>query len=174
VGSIASVIAMAGDTITIAESARYMIHNPMGPSAIAFGEADTLRQAAEETLKVADVLDGMRDATADVYAARTGTDREQILQWMAAETWFNSEESMRHGFADKIASNKRMVAMTKSDEIQAENAAPFAEPIATASELEEVQELLKTLPHRLPPTRNVAASKDLFRLAERKLRLTAD
>ena len=92
VGSIASVIAMAGDTITIAESARYMIHNPMGPSAIAFGEADTLRQAAEETLKVADVLDGMRDATADVYAARTGTDREQILEWMAAETWFNSEE----------------------------------------------------------------------------------
>lgn len=134
VGSIASVIAMAGDTITIAESARYMIHNPMGPSAIAFGEADTLRQAAEETLKVADVLDGMRDATADVYAARTGTDREQILEWMAAETWFNSEESMRHGFADKIASNKRMVALAGSDEIVQEVDLSVSAGMITAAE----------------------------------------
>ncbi|MCK5219101.1 Clp protease ClpP, partial [bacterium] len=41
--SIASVIAMSGDTITMPENALMMIHNP---ATIAFGEAEEMRKAA--------------------------------------------------------------------------------------------------------------------------------
>jgi hypothetical protein len=37
--SIASIIPMAGDTITMGQSSQLVIHNPMRPSAIAFGTA---------------------------------------------------------------------------------------------------------------------------------------
>ena len=160
VGSIASVIAMAGDSITMAQSARYMIHNPMGPSAIAFGGSDTLREAAEHTLRTADVLDGMRDATADVYAARTGSSRAQIVEWMAAETWFNAAESRKHGFADKIAANKALVASS--------SVKPFAQAITDEDELLEVQQLVESLPIR----ERQLPSAEAFAFAKAKLQLT--
>lgn len=161
VGSIASVMAMAGDTITMAQSAKLMIHNPMGPSALAFGDSDTLREAAEHNIRTAEVLDGMRDETADVYAARTGSSRAQIVEWMAEETWFNAADAKKHGFADAIAPNKQLVAHTTSD-------TPFAAPIADENELLAVQDLIANLPIR----NRQRASEGAYRMAQAKLQLT--
>jgi ATP-dependent protease ClpP protease subunit len=94
--SIASVIAMAGDEIRIASNAFMMVHNPYG---LAFGESQSLRQAAG-------VLDQMRAQIADVYVARTGIDRTHVLAMMDDETWLNAEEAKQHGFADKVVPAK--------------------------------------------------------------------
>lgn len=95
--SIASVLAMAADEITMASNAWMMIHNPWGG---AQGSADSLRSWA-------DVLDQMREQCADIYAARTGKDRKDILKMMAAETWLPASEAKKMGFCDKIVDLKR-------------------------------------------------------------------
>lgn len=96
--SIASVIAMAGDRIHIAANAFVMIHNPHG---IAWGEAADLR-------KMADTLDTVRGSLIGTYASRTGQDAAQIEAWMDAETWFNAEEAVEHGFADEIVEGREI------------------------------------------------------------------
>ena len=108
--SIASIIAMAGDKITMAQSSRFMIHNPMGPSAIAWGTSEDLREAAKETLKVAALLDSIRDSLAGVYAARSGQSQKKVLAWMGEETYFTAADAVKNGFADGVRANKKLAA----------------------------------------------------------------
>lgn len=91
--SIASVIAMAGDTVTIAKRAFVMIHDP---SSYAFGNASDLRKEAE-------LLDKIRDQIAGTYADRCGGEVEDIKKKMAEETWFDSESAMEFGLVDAVA-----------------------------------------------------------------------
>lgn len=98
--SIASVIAMAGDEIRIAEGAHLMIHKPWSG---AMGDAETLR-------KEADVLDTLESGIIDIYAARTGQDRQKLVDWVAAETWFGGQEAVDAGFADTLVPAKKKAA----------------------------------------------------------------
>lgn len=98
--SAASVIAMAGDEIRMAENAIVMIHDPRG---IAMGDAKEMR-------KHADVLDTMRDTIASTYIARTGQSREDINQMMADETWMDAEEAKEKGFVDTVIEAKTKAA----------------------------------------------------------------
>lgn len=91
--SAASYIAMAGKRIGIAENAMMMIHNAW---TIAIGNANDLRETAA-------LLDKMDATITDMYAARSGTDREQIASWSAAETWFTAKEAVEAGLADEIS-----------------------------------------------------------------------
>lgn len=90
-GSIASLIALAGDEIHIAENAMFMIHNP---SVIAWGESETLRKAAE-------TLDQIKDAILNTYVSRTGGDRDELSRLMNEETWFTADEAISRKFADQ-------------------------------------------------------------------------
>lgn len=99
--SIASVIAMAGSEIKIAESGAIMIHEAMGAG---FGFADDFRRRAE-------VLDQMTGAIADVYVARTKNTAATIRQWMKSETWFRGAEAVSSGFADSVMENFRAAAI---------------------------------------------------------------
>jgi len=90
--SIASVVALAGRELVMGEGSYLMIHNPW---ATVMGDAD-------ELLKVADVLEKMRLEMANIYATRTGIDREEVLKAMAAETWYTAEEAVEAGFADSV------------------------------------------------------------------------
>ncbi|WP_066017653.1 head maturation protease, ClpP-related [Endozoicomonas atrinae] len=90
--SIASVIAMAGDTVTIAENAMMMIHNPYG---WATGDAEAMR-------KTADVMDKIADSIAVSYTARTGKSIEELKALMEAETWFTAQEALDMGLVDQI------------------------------------------------------------------------
>jgi ATP-dependent Clp protease, protease subunit len=98
--SIASVIAMAGAEIRIAEAGFLMIHDAWG---MAIGSAADLRQTA-------DLLDITTGSIADVYTARTGQDAARVRQWMADETWFTAAEAVTEGFASAVAENKRLAA----------------------------------------------------------------
>jgi hypothetical protein len=92
--SIASVIAMAGDTVTMGRGAQMMIHNPSG---LVMGQAQDMRE-------MADLLDKLaRDSIADVYAAKAGGDAAKWLDLMAAETWLSGPEAVAAGLADSAA-----------------------------------------------------------------------
>lgn len=90
--SAASVIAMAGDTIEIAENGFLMIHLSHG-----FTLGNRLDHA--EQIKVLSEVD---DAMARTYSARTGIDVDEIDKLMVAETWFSGPDAVEQGFADKL------------------------------------------------------------------------
>lgn len=98
--SIASIIAMAGDEIVMAENALMMIHNPMG---FTFGDA-------EAHAKTIELLDSIKETLVGTYTARTGQSTEEVTGWMNDETWMTATEALERGFADKLAENKGVQA----------------------------------------------------------------
>lgn len=98
--SMASVIAMAGDVVRIPANAFIMIHKPSGPS---LGEADDHRRTA-------DVYDQFEDTLANIYATKTGLDKDTLKAMMAAETWLNGEQAVELGFADELIEPVQAVA----------------------------------------------------------------
>lgn len=98
--SIASLIAMAGDTIRMADNAMFMIHNPMSGQ---FGTADELRQKA-------DLLDQVRDNILATYDKQTQLGEPKITELMNAETWMKASEAKQFGFVDEITEDLQMAA----------------------------------------------------------------
>jgi ATP-dependent Clp endopeptidase proteolytic subunit ClpP len=94
--SMASVIAMAGDTILMPENGLMMIHNPWG---ISTGDATEHR-------KTADVLDKMKDAMVDAYHYKSSIDKETIISIMNEETWLNGQEALDMGMIDGITEQR--------------------------------------------------------------------
>lgn len=97
---IASVIAMAGDTISMAENALLMIHNPFS-----WVDGD-----AEELRKMADMLDKTTDVIALTYANRCELELDTIKQLMDDETWFTAAEAEEKGLIDSIDKPVKMAA----------------------------------------------------------------
>lgn len=98
--SIASVIALAGDRIVMAENAMFMIHNPSGG----------VQGTSEDMRKMADVLDKIRDTLVNTYEARTGAAREDIIAALDAETWFSADEALAAGYIDEVSSSLKAAA----------------------------------------------------------------
>ncbi len=91
--SAASYLALAADEVHIAQGGFFMIHKAW---TVAFGNADELMDTAA-------LLEKVDESLVKTYADRTGQDADTIREWMRAETWFSADESVEHGFADKIA-----------------------------------------------------------------------
>lgn len=91
--SIASIIALSGDEITMARGSFFMIHNPW---AGVIGTADDMRHTAG-------ILDKIQEQLQQMYMDRTGKGADEIRQMMADETWLNAEESVEMGLADNQA-----------------------------------------------------------------------
>jgi len=90
--SIASIVAMGGDEIQIAENAWMMVHCP---HLDASGQADDLRQMAS-------LLDGMETQLAGIYSDRTRKPVAEVLAMMDAETWLTGPQAVQAGFADTL------------------------------------------------------------------------
>jgi ATP-dependent Clp endopeptidase proteolytic subunit ClpP len=101
--SIASVIALAGDKIVMAENALYMIHNPSG---MVMGTAADMRTFA-------DTLDKVGGSMVTAYTGKTGKDVETIKALLDAETWFTADEAKEMGFVDEISEEMDMAACVK-------------------------------------------------------------
>jgi ATP-dependent Clp protease, protease subunit len=91
--SMASVVALAGDEVRMADNAFFMVHDPWS---VVIGNATDLR-------KEADLLDKVGGSLALAYQEKTGADPEQIAAWMKAETWFTAAEAVEAGFVDQIS-----------------------------------------------------------------------
>lgn len=87
--SMASVIAMAGDEIVMAEGSMMMIHNPWS---FAIGDEHEMR-------KQADLLSKLKDSAIDIYARKSGKRAKQIATMMDDETWMTADEAVENGFA---------------------------------------------------------------------------
>lgn len=94
--SIASLIALAGDEIRMADNAFFMIHDVWGM---------TVGTAADHR-KTADLLETVGETTlVPAYAKQTGKRADTIRKLMAAETWFTADEAKAEGFVDTIDSS---------------------------------------------------------------------
>jgi ClpP class serine protease len=101
--SIASVIALAGDSVIMAENALYMIHNPWG---FAMGDATEMR-------KTADLLDKVAGSLVTAYTSKTGKPDDDIQTLLDAETWMTAQEAKDAGFIDEISEQMDMAACAK-------------------------------------------------------------
>ncbi|MEK7952774.1 head maturation protease, ClpP-related [Luteolibacter soli] len=129
--SIASVIALAGDTVHIAENAMFMIHNP---SAGVWGEAEELR-------KVAGVLDKITESILNTYEERTKLTRDQLRTAMAATTYYTADEAVTSGFATaKVASVKAAAALWSPDDFPELSPEALALAVAAEDDEEEKEE----------------------------------
>ena len=92
--SIASLIAMAGDTVQVAENAVFMIHAPW---TWADGNAVQLREQA-------DMLDTWAAAMSTSYAAKTGKPQADMLALLTdgKDHWYTAAEAVEMGFADQL------------------------------------------------------------------------
>jgi ATP-dependent Clp endopeptidase proteolytic subunit ClpP len=98
--SIASIIAMAGDEIYMAENAFMMIHDAW---TIALGSANDLRETADRLEKV-------NESILATYAKRASIKEDEIRGLMADETWMTAQEAMNRGFVDSIVESLDMAA----------------------------------------------------------------
>lgn len=90
--SAASFIALAGDTVTMAENSLMMIHKAW---AMGIGNADDMTA-------LAGTLDKIDGQIAGMYSAKNGKSVEDNLSAMADETWMTSAEAREFGLVDSI------------------------------------------------------------------------
>lgn len=90
--SMASIIALAGDEIRMAENAMMMIHNPE----ITFsGDAASLKGAVG-------LMENVQATLAKVYQAKSGKPMDEVLSAMARETWMTPDEAKAWHFCHAV------------------------------------------------------------------------
>lgn len=90
--SVASVIAMAGNSITMPKSSMMMIHNAW---TVAMGNAKELRKVAED-------LDQINVAIREAYLSKSKISEEALIELMDNESFLTAEECYEYGLCTKI------------------------------------------------------------------------
>lgn len=107
--SIASVIAMSGDTIFMHKNSFMMIHNSW---IMTLGNSKELRQTA-------DLLDKTDQSSNNAYLDKaTNLSEEELKQLLDAETWLTSDEALEKGLADEILGASEIAASISKDSYQ--------------------------------------------------------
>jgi ATP-dependent protease ClpP protease subunit len=94
--SAASIIAMAGDEVTMNRASEMMVHDASG---LCYGQARDMEEMRE-------FLDGISDDIAAIYADRAGGTKAEWREIMHGETWFSAQEAVDAGLADRIVELK--------------------------------------------------------------------
>ena len=92
--SAATVIAMAGDSVTIAESGRMMIHDVQG---LVGGSPAEIREYA-------DLTDNLSNDLSKIYAKRGKHSAVAFRNAMKKETWYSSQQAVDVGLVDRVSS----------------------------------------------------------------------
>ncbi|WP_338213869.1 head maturation protease, ClpP-related [Companilactobacillus muriivasis] len=108
--SIASVIAMSGDTIFMPENSMMMIHNPM---TFVAGNAEQLRKQADD-------LDRVRETSVATYLAKSNgkITENDLKKLMDDETWLSADEAVNYGLADEVLEANKAVACVVPDKFK--------------------------------------------------------
>lgn len=135
--SIASVIAMSGDKVLMADNSMMMIHDPW---AVSMG-------AAEDMRKTADLLDQIKELIITTYAAKTKQERSVLAKLMADETWMEPQQAVDLGFVDEVTHNgKKVAAYCDPAKFKFKNMpARFATPPSKEQQWAEVRAEIATL-----------------------------
>lgn len=129
--SIASLIAMAGDSVEMADNALLMIHAPWGR---VVGNSTDMRD-------MADTLDKYAHAMSSSYVAKSGKSQEDILALLldGQDHWFSAQEAFEAGFVDSIvnaipiAASAAIPAAALSRYPSAAGRHPVSQPAAPAA-----------------------------------------
>jgi ATP-dependent protease ClpP protease subunit len=89
--SAASLIAMAGKTVSMSAGSLLMIHEPHG---MTIGHSEDHQRQIR-------ALEAIGDSYAEIYALKSGKSASQCRELMKAETWFTPADAVAAGFADK-------------------------------------------------------------------------
>jgi ATP-dependent Clp endopeptidase proteolytic subunit ClpP len=101
--SISSLIAMAGDTVEMAENAQIMVHGPWGGMS---GNSGDHRDFAE-------MLDSWADAMSTTYASKTGMNKADVVALLTdrKDHWYTAEQALEAKFVDVIITGLPIAAM---------------------------------------------------------------
>ncbi|MCM2472144.1 Clp protease ClpP [Rhizobium sp. CG5] len=102
--SAASIIAMAGDEIVMGLGSFMMVHNAWG---MVVGNRHDLAEAAV-------LFEGFDSAIADIYEARTGSDRKAIVKLMDGETFMGASDTVANKFADRVDEGLKLDGSTQN------------------------------------------------------------
>ncbi|WP_105256855.1 head maturation protease, ClpP-related [Streptococcus suis] len=134
--SAASVIAMAGTTVSMSPVAMMMIHNPW---TVAQGEAKDMQ-------KVIEMLGEIKESIINAYEQRTGLSRTKISHLMDSESWFNAKKAVELGFADKILFDKQEEQGLETKSYSFSRTAAQQDLLVKMQAKLEVQQPKKTIP----------------------------
>ena len=102
--SMASVIAMAGTTVTMSPTAQIMIHNVS-----TYGSGDY-----RDFAHISETLKKLNKSIMNAYQIKTGKSEREILELMDKETWMEANEAKNQGFVDKILQKEYRLEMVAS------------------------------------------------------------
>ncbi|HFR3341408.1 TPA: head maturation protease, ClpP-related [Streptococcus suis] len=137
--SAASVIAMAGTTVSMSPVAMMMIHNPW---TVAQGEAKDMQ-------KVIEMLGEIKESIINAYELRTGLSRTKLSHLMDSESWFNAKKAVELGFADKILFDKQEGHGMETKSYSFSRTAAQQDLLVKMQAKLEVQQPKKTIPINL-------------------------
>lgn len=94
--SAATLIAMAGDKVVSSLGSMWMIHLP---ATSVFGNTAELQKAIE-------ILGAITESMLDIYHARTGIARDELLKMLNEDTWMTGAQAKERGFVDEVTDFK--------------------------------------------------------------------
>lgn len=129
--SIASVIAMAGNSITMPKSSMQMIHNAW---CVAMGNAKELR-------KVADDLETINEVVVNAYMTKFKGSREELKALLDEEKYLTAEQCYEYGLCTKIVDDSEETEEAVADGID-KNTGLLANKL---KELEAIKNAIKEI-----------------------------
>ena len=170
--SIASLIAMAGDTVEMADNAMLMIHAPW---TYAGGNSAALRETA-------DLLDVWAQAMSTSYASKTGRPAEEMLALLTdgVDHWYTAEQALSEKFVDSTTAALPIAASARFAGLQrfsppADVAARFGatQPVSTAPAAAGLSQQEQTMPNPTPAATQPTAA-DIQAAAQAAVKAEAD
>ena len=92
--SMAALLFIAGDQREMLPHSRFMIHDPLIGGGIG-GSALSVKARADDLMRI-------RDITAQVLSQHTGMSLDKVFELTAQDTYFEAEEAIEAGLADRI------------------------------------------------------------------------
>lgn len=147
--SIASIIMLACDEVVMGEGAMIMIHRA----------ASGRWGHASDQEDLASLLHSIDAQLISTYVNKTKKDRATIQSLVNAETWFNADEAMEIGLADKKTEEKaKAVAMSTLIKSQWLNSSKIPKNLRTEADItkEEIKKFKDSITETLARSKNAA------------------
>ena len=93
--SAATVVAVAGDVVKMAETAFFMIHDPSMFFFVAQINLETMTQLVS-------TLGAVKEGIINAYENKTGLSRARLSNFMRDESWFDAQRAADLGFVDEV------------------------------------------------------------------------
>ena len=106
--SIASLVVLAADKVVMPANALMMIHRAYMCTC---GNAPELRDSADKLEKIEDTV------IITEYIAKTGLEKEKLIDMMNVETWMSGSEAVELGFADEMIEDQKIAACITGNKV---------------------------------------------------------